>query len=204
MFTIPDIWTGGFYEMSLYLGPPCDERLRQTLTAIWNSQLLSGPFPSREIEPCQQRKIEGTLETEGHLYGAARVAPGVELPCGTFTFAEEASTGERVGDFVSLYIPLGALGTLFPVGAYPFGDHAAAALWRPEIDSWFLDILDGLRGRIHFEVGVIGWETELMSENVEHVKTTAKAADRFDGIVVPDSERLLRYPPTRFDTIKLG
>jgi hypothetical protein len=204
LFTQPGVWSGCFYEMKLLLGKPSETPIEEVLRAIWGSRYLEGPFPLRDTEPWEQQRIGGALEINGHLYGTARVGrdSGV-IPCGTFSVREEDANGMPIADFTSVYIPLGGLGAVFPVGVYPFGDHSAAEEWRPQVDEWFLTLLNSLRGRIHFEIGAIGWEPELAAENLENAKSAAASTDRFDGFVLPSPDGNLWYPPTRFDIVTL-
>ena len=202
LFTIPGIWSGGFYEMTLCLGEPCAGGLSEALDVVWNSNMLRGPFQSRDIEPEEQQPVHEILDVGGHLYGVARFQ-GFELPCGTYSIREENAEGQPLADFVSLYFPLSAIGRHFPVGAYPFADYQAAGRWRTLIDGWFLDVLRDLKDRLHFAVCAIGWEPELTAKNVEEVKKTANSVDRFDGVVLQAEGELRWFPPTRFDILTL-
>lgn len=202
VFTIPEVWSGGFYEMTLCLGPPSAVGLSEALNALWNSTMLRGPFQSRDVEPEEQARLEGTLYAGGHLYGVASFQD-FELPCGTYSLREENEEGLPLADFVSFYFPLSAIGRHFPVGAYPFADHQEAGRWRTEIDGWFLNLLRGVKNRIHFDVCVIGWEPELTAGDIEKVKNGANSVDRFDGVVMQIDGELRWFPPTRFDIFTL-
>ena len=148
-FTAPDAWAGGFYELTICLGAPSDERISEALTSIWESSLLEGPYCERHKEPADQSRIS---PTEDHLYGLAHIN-GRCLPFGTFVLREKGQHGNRQADFLSLCLPLGGLGTVYSVGAYPFGSLQAARAWRPEVDAWFLQLLRGLRRPFTFNSG---------------------------------------------------
>jgi hypothetical protein len=138
------------------------------------------------------------------LFGVAKIAPNVHFPCGTYIIREENANGERVGDLLSLYIPLSALAAVFPVGAYPFSDHEAAPMWRASIDAWFLQLVRNLIDVLKFEVGVLGWEPELTSDSVSETKAAATAEQRFDGVILPTGTVGVEwYPPTRYEVIKV-
>jgi len=201
LFTEPGIWSGGFYEMKFYLGPPSDSRIQEALTAIWTSPQVTGPYQSRDVEPAQQERSDALHNSEGHLYGIVTIQGSIETPCATYTHREQDSDGTRVADFVSFYIPLSALSRLFPFGVYPFGDHASASSWRSQVDEWLLALLRSLSGRFQFEVCVIGWEPELCADNIEEVKATTDDPNRFDGVVLWKAGEFQWYPATRFDVI---
>jgi hypothetical protein len=203
LFTEPGTWNGGFYGMKMFVGTPSDRGTQQALSAIWSSPRLIGPYGSRDAEPWEQQRIEQILEPEEQLFGIARIPPEFEVPCGTLAVRETDANGSQVGDFVSLYTPLCALALIFPVGGYPFGNQSEAASWRPQIDKWFLSVLEGVAGRLYFEVCVIGWEPELNAENIEKVKAAATAVDRYDGIILPRAGGISWYPPTRSDLIPI-
>jgi len=203
LFTEPGIWSGGYYEMKLFLGSTSCSRIEGALTAFWTSPQVTGPYQSRDVEPAQQVRSEAPLSPEGHLYGTVMIRDGIETPCATYTHREEDRDGTRVADFVSFYIPLSALSRLYPVGGYPFGDHVSAASWRSQVDEWLLELLRGLNERLQFEVGVIGWEPELWAENIEEVKAATDDPNRFNGIVLRKAGEIRWYPATRFDIIKL-
>jgi len=188
--------------LKLFLGAPSESNISMALGAVWNASCLTGPYPSRDSEPWEQEPIKNDLEAMGHLFGVAKIAPEVDLPCGTFIVREENADGERVADFLGLYIPLSAIAAVYPVGSYPFGDHETAVRWRSTIDTWLLELVHNHIGDLQFEVGVIGWEPQLRSDIVADTKAAATMEHRFDGIILRTATGLQWYPPTRYDIIK--
>ena len=201
-FTIPSVWTGGFYELLLCLGPPSERNIRSALWAIWHYPLLEGPHLDRGTEPGFQATVAANAD-HAHLYGTARIQ-GAKIPCGTYVMREERDSGERLGDFISFYFPLSSLSLIFPVGSYPFGSHEAATKWRPDVDAWLLQLLEAIQSEFTFEVGSIGFEAELTLEDAAIIKSGKTPCERFDGLVIAANDRFDWYPPTRHDVIRLS
>jgi hypothetical protein len=83
-FTIPDVWSGGYYELELYLGPPSEANIRAALHAVWQHPALEGPFADRDKEPSDQAIVATDAETEHYgLFGFTQIG-GVRIPCETF------------------------------------------------------------------------------------------------------------------------
>ena len=111
--------------MKIWLGPPSDALIGEALTSIWESSLLEGPYRERRKEPDDQSRIP---PVDDHLFGLANISD-VRLPFGTFVVREEDQSGSRLADFIDLYLPLGGLATIYPVGSYPFGSIEPARDW---------------------------------------------------------------------------
>jgi hypothetical protein len=195
-FTAPDAWTGGFYELKIRLGAPSDERISQALTSVWESSLLEGPYCERHKEPADQPRIS---PTEDHLYGVAHIS-GRCLPFSTFVLREEDQHGNRHADFLYLCLPLGGLGTIYSVGAYPFGSLEAARTWRPEVDAWFLQLLRGLKRPFTFQLGVLGFEVEMTVAEVPNLTPKSTSGEHFYGIILPGNDGLQWHPPTSYES----
>ena len=194
-FADPDVWTGGYYELVIWLGLPSEARIGEALSSIWNSPLLDGPYRYRDREPDDQPRIP---PVEDHLFGLARIRDHW-LPCGAYIVRKEDESGARVGDFFSLYIPLSGLSTVYDVGAYPFGSIDAAKRWRPEVDAWFLQLLRGLNRPFEFQLGVIGFEVNLTSANAPGLLRSASENDeRYEGLIIPAGAGLKWRSPTSY------
>ena len=79
MFTDPENWAGGFYELSLEVGDRDDDRLQRALTALWRAAAITDCYGSRDREPADQIAVPITvasLEEFGHLQGIARPSLG--------------------------------------------------------------------------------------------------------------------------------
>jgi hypothetical protein len=147
--------------------------------------------------------VKSGLETVDHLFGVTKIAPNVYLPYGTYIIREENANGQRVGDLLGLNVPLSAIATIYPVGAYPISDHGAAAMWRARIDARFLQLVRNLIDALKFEAGVLGWEPQLTSDSVSDTKAAATVEQRFDGVALPTVDGLPWCPPSRYDIIKV-
>jgi hypothetical protein len=176
-FTPPEVWCGGSYELKIALGRADDHRLFVALRAIWSSPSLHGCYTKRNCEPWDQVQIPfENAENPFSLYGLAHISDRL-LPCTTYVVQEKDQSGNRIGDFVGLWIPMAALSKVFTVGTFPFGDADKAAEWRPIADSALVTIGKSVFDVVPFTVALIGWE--------------------------PQDGTLRWYPPNRHDLIHL-
>ena len=146
-FTETDTWSGGYYELAIELGSRSDERLLGALAAVWADPDLDGVYLSRDVEPWQQQRLAITAELlqVSHLQGLARLRNGTTIACGTVFIREDDGP-----DWLNLYLPMGALGTVYSVGSYPFEpDVANSHQWRDVVDPW----LAGIGSRVYHRVG---------------------------------------------------
>jgi len=192
-FTIPKVWAGGHYELDLCLGLPSEANIRAAKQAVWQYPGLEGPYADPDKEPHDQAILATDTECD-HLFGVAQIG-GVSIPCGAYVWREE-DNGARIADFLSLYFPMSGLSLVFAVGGYPFGSFEAAPEWRATVDAWFLQLLRTQRGAFTFEMGIIGFESALISESVAAFKARAIPTDRVDGLVFPGKDDVEWYPPT--------
>lgn len=128
LFTAPDAWTGGFYELAMELGPRDDARLVDALRAVWSHPSIERCYLESGREPPEQARVsvdaamracgqvyvgngtgdEGSdtaapLVQSGHVYGLAHLHGGYVVPCATLTVREEGGS-----DWVVFYIPVGS------------------------------------------------------------------------------------------------
>lgn len=195
-FTIPDVWHGGYYELKIWLGTPSDPRITVALQSVWESSLLEGPYAHREREPAEQPVVS---PVDDHLLGVAQIG-GTRLPFGTYLVREEDELGSRVADFLGLYLPLGGLSTIYPVGSYPFGSIDAARIWRPDVDRWFLQLLRSLGRPFEFQLGVVGFEVELTAASAPGLRSDWEARGRAEGIIFPEENGLRWRPPITYES----
>lgn len=194
LFTFPDVWLGGFYELAIELGPRSDERLRLALEAIWSLPELNGPYGRRDMEPEEQPRVEPTLEAIdfGHLQGVATLPSGERVACGTFAVREEDGP-----DWLLLYIPMGALERVCDVGAFPFGGGRSTEGWRRPLDEWFAQVGRKVFEAAPFQLGLIGHEVS-GSVYASEVEGTGVSADRWIGYLWREGGELALHPPTRW------
>ena len=155
LFTFDDAWLGGFYEVALEIGPKSDERLSAALTALWSHPDLDGCYNNRGREPADQARVPPeNLDGGSHLWGLARLPNGSRVACGT-CLIREANDGP---DWLDFYLPLGSLGTAYPVGGFPFDSIAdsLAATWRFEIDDWLAGVGLWVARFASLQLGLIG------------------------------------------------
>lgn len=191
-FTTLDTWNGGFYELGLDFGLLSDEDIAAAFARLWAHPDLEGCYLDRDREPADQIRIppDWTLfatETP-HLYGVARVPGGQRVACGSYHMGDYA-TSRRF----SLYLPLGALSEIYPIGGYPFGSYEQAPLWIPQLESWLADIGRWVYEAVPFRLGLIGHEAagEVDADDLISVPTT-----RYFSYLWPQDGALQYFPAT--------
>ena len=94
IFTHPDAWNGGSYELAIDLGPVDDAKLEKALTAIWSHADLDGCYLRGDQEPAEQTLIvPGTgpgLDT--CLRGVARLQGMAPVACSTIVVREDGGS----------------------------------------------------------------------------------------------------------------
>src|SRR5690349_3835979 len=120
VFTAPDTWHGGFYELALELGERSDQRLLAALRRVWSFPAVDGCYLDWLVEPTEQPRVEppAHLAEPGQLYGIARVPNGHEIACGTFIVREEDSGT----DWLGFFLPTGALHDAYDLRGFPFDE----------------------------------------------------------------------------------
>lgn len=78
LFTAPDTWLGGYYELAIELGHRSDERLGLALKSIWSLPELEVPYERRDAEPEDQTRVEPQVAEHPHerVLVAVQVVPG--------------------------------------------------------------------------------------------------------------------------------
>jgi len=191
LFADSNAWAGGYYELKIWLGDPSDERIREAMASLWESPMLEGPFDRDD-----KTSLRRVPSVGDHLSGLARIR-GESLPLSTFVVREEDLDGKRTADFLFVGLPLGGLGTIYPVGAYPFADLEAAPVWQPEIDAWFLQLLRSLQRPFTFQLAVIGFE---VPADPRELACDAAPGEDFYGIVRPQQDGLQWNPPASYES----
>jgi len=202
-FTPAEVWRDGSYELKIALGTATDERLIAALRAIWSNPLVFGCYTEGDCEPWKQIQVPfEKAEDPLSLYGLVQISNRF-LPCTTYAVQEKDESGTPVGDFVGFWIPLAALSRVFPVGTFPFGDADRAADWRPVVDSVLLSIGKSVFDVVPFPVALIGWEPQLMCENVTQCIKAAQNERRYEGYLLNEEGTPRWYPPNRHDLIHI-
>lgn len=155
LFTDDDVWNGGFYELALEYERDTLPSLIDGLTAVWNADVVVGCYLNRERDPDDQSRaeFEPSLPFEGHLYGVATLAAGRKVACGTCCVREDGGA-----DWLVFYCPMGTLGSVYPVGAFPLDGNDYGS-WRVELDSWLTTLGNQVFASAPFRLGLVGFET---------------------------------------------
>ena len=195
-FENPNNWDGGFYELSFELINNKHSTIRKSLESLWTTPFLQGCYAIKDIAPDSQDRIPfSALPTEGHLFGLAKFPDEKLCECGTYT-----SDFQESGQWISLYLPMGALSNLFSVGGFPFvGNYSPhPRSWITPLNGWLKNIAETIYPNVNFKIAVIGFEAEFTT--IREEVFSGKIADkRWDGILLPQSDKLIWYPPTIID-----
>jgi len=190
-------WNGGYYELSIEIGPRSDELLQQSLDTIWQTSYLRGCYLDRYIEPEKQNTVKPDLayiHNSGHFHGIATLSDGQEIVCGTVFYREKEGP-----DRIDLYIPLATLGGIYPeVGGYPFGDLGSRSRsWRQPLESWMAEIGRILFSKVQFRLGLIGYE---VSGTMPHSKMSKNdiPKKRSVGYLLPTPDEVQYYPTNKW------
>jgi hypothetical protein len=192
-FTDPNAWLGGFYELAIELGPRSDERLLAALTAVWSNPNIDGVYLDNDTEPWQQTRQAITAESlrVGHLHGLARMPNGMTIACGTCLIREDDGP-----DWLVLYLPMGALGTAYSVGGYPFEPNAETSRpWREILDAWLARIGVAVYERVQYRLALAGWEVSGKAY-ADETRQTGIPTQRGMGYLWPDGDMVTFYPCT--------
>jgi hypothetical protein len=192
-FTEANTWFGGYYELALELGIRSDERLLAALAAVWSDPDLDGAYLSWDIEPSQQQRLAITAELLqiDHLQGLAQLPHGPTIACGTCIIREDNGP-----DWLVLYLPMGALGTAYPIGGYPFEpEMATSRQWRDALDPWLASIGIRVYDQVVYRLGLIGFEVsgEIYADGIA---ANGVPARHYPGLLWPSAGAVTYYPST--------
>lgn len=191
IFTADEAWSGGFFELLLFLGPHDDSRIRQTMERLWSHPSLEGCWIDRNREPSEQERVspgEWNAETLNLLRGIATLPNGEKCAC-----ASSAVTDDD-GDWVYFGTPLGSLGSRYEIGAYPFGDGTNLS-WLVPISEWLAEVAKHTFARLRFPAGVIGFLTTIEVDETLRIIAEEIPAERWIGYLREEAGRLAWYPP---------
>ena len=188
LFTRPETWTGGSYELGLEYGPLESVQVRGVLTRLWSHPSLCGCYLDHTREPGDQPRVSPAEADPDHvLRGIATLPNGAVSSCDSSVLVWEDSTWVYFGT------PVGALGYAYPVGAYPFDDGRPLD-WRTPLDAWLLDVAASVFEEHPFRLGLVGWLDPVETSAAE-VADAGVPDRRWEGYVVPVGGRLTWHPP---------
>jgi len=214
-FTAEETWRGGHYEIEIELGVPSDERLRRALQRIWSHPSVKGACFSRDQEPQAQVRVNLNEHTlEGHLYGLATLPNGASAACGTYVCRLQGEDGALARDFLSFYVPMGAIANAY--GIEPSrarenqdpplntkGGAPTSSTWRPPLDQWLVEIGRSVFETVEFDLALVGWEVDFPRVSAESVKREGMPRERCDGYLWRNSSGLQWYPPTNLQIVRV-
>lgn len=192
-FTDQYTWDRGYYELAIELGVRSDERLLAALTAVWSNPDFDGVYLDRHTEPWRQTRQSITHESlqVDHLHGLARLPNGLTIACGTCVIREDDDP-----DWLVLYLPMGALGTAYSVGGYPFEPNAETSRpWREILDAWLARIGVAVYDRMQYRLALVGFEVS-GETYVDELTQTGIPTQRGMGYLWPDGDTVTFYSCT--------
>jgi hypothetical protein len=182
----PDNWSGGFYELSVNLGPPDDRRLDAAIGVLWTGAGVRGCVGG---EPGAYEPVEcglSALERFGHLRGVVRLPDGAQVVCGLF--ASRDLGGE---DWLDFYLPLESLGRHDPrIGGFPFGSEPSRT-WREPLNAWLTQLARDLFAEVPFRYALVDFETDPLT-----LEQATAGGRRTYGALVAVDDGLVELPPT--------
>jgi hypothetical protein len=189
------VWLGGFYELAMEYEPWSEASLNEALRALWHSPDLEGCYLRFDIEPSEQQRVTPSvarLEAPGHFYGIATLPDGKKVACGTFVVREE-----RGSAWIGLYLPMGALATVYPVGAYPFEQDASSQAWREPLEKWLAGIGESVFSQIGFRLGLVGYEVS-GTVSANDLLASGIPEKKLIGYLYPADNQLFWYPTNQW------
>jgi hypothetical protein len=185
LFTRPDAWAGGSFELLIQLEEVDASAVRAALTAIWAHPTLEGCWLNIDTEPADQLRVSPGDESQC-LHGIATLPNRTRVACDSLVVRDDRA------DWIYFGVPMGSLGHAYPVGAYPFEDGLPTD-WRLPVSEWLRAIGEHTFATVKFRLGLIGW---LLAGDVDAEEFAAHGLpeERWAGYLVPTDGRLKWYP----------
>ncbi len=192
LFTDDNAWSGGFYELMFRLHESMDPQ--KALSILWNRTELEGCYLDHTREPSEQEKVSPLgASYQGHWYGLATLPNKKQCAAGSFW-----GEYDNIGVWLTFYIPIGSLGVVYSLGAFPFNIPATPypESWMLEVNDWFRKIAEGVFPTLQFSLALIGYEVDfrVLEQLQEGIPTK-----RWEGILLFAENQLKWYPPTIYD-----
>jgi hypothetical protein len=97
-------------------------------------------------------------------------------------------------DWIDFYLPLGALGEAYDVGAYPFDEFERSPDdWQKPIDQWLSEMSSDIYSRSSFRLALIGFEVSGNSYS-DQIEKEGIPGKRHFGYVWPQGNRVEYFP----------
>lgn len=193
-------WSGGFYGLSIKLGPSDDRRLEAALRALWEAAGLRrafrrgpGGIGAEAVDVSAESVLSGALGTVAPIAGTG------EALCSVTAMREvpRDPDGAPGADWLDLGLPLGSLGRLDRrVGAFPLdpdGDDA----WQEPVDAWLEGVARAVFAACPYEHAVLGFEVTGVEVADAEDEQALLLAPGPTGELAFTSAPLFAYPPLR-------
>ena len=113
-FTGNNVWKGGHYELLIRPSLGSSQELCSLLEAVWSFPFLDGCYLHDDREPATQLRVQPSEDrVAGHLYGLAAMPNGRVIPCGSYTMDYAGEERLPAAQWISFYLPLGALAAAY-------------------------------------------------------------------------------------------
>ena len=192
LFTVPNAWSGGHYEIAVELGVRSDDRAAVALGRLWSYPALQGCYLTKDTELTTQQPVSPHGHLEDYLYGIATLPNGQRVPCGS-----SLCRFENESDWMLFYLPLASLEKIYPVGGYPFAEDNNKVEWRSELDDWLTRIARHVFQTSLFQLALVGFEVEIADISSERICATGIPKERSEGFLWRIDSQLRYYPATR-------
>ena len=190
MFTETDTWSGGSIELLCLFRGATTELTKAIQETLWRWPYLTGPYTNSNLEPGDQ-SVGDPADLEAR-FGVAQLPGEIGRAAFQTMFVED-------DDGLWLYagLPLGSLGRVLPVGAFPF-DEQAVQDWELVTYRWLVGLAEHLHAQVPFKRAAVGWLAiaeveELVAERIPDV--------RYHGYIVERLGQLLYFPPNRTSVV---
>lgn len=195
LFTNPDTWLGGYFELALELGATADahaeERIKSALAQIWQHATLEGCYLEMNVEPTKQNRVRvEAIDSYWRAQGIAHIPDVGQCACRVLVIREDQGS-----DWLTLAIPMGALASILPVGAYPFNDGSDLS-WRQQVNTWLMQVGQFCYKKVPFQLGLVGHE---VSGDVyaATIQREGIPTHRWIGYLWPVQEELQWFAPNQ-------
>ena len=126
---------------------------------MWSFPFLDGCYLHDDREPATQLRVQPSEDrVAGHLYGLAAMPNGRVIPCGSYTMDYAGEERLPAAQWISFYLPLGALAAAYSVGAYPFGPMDEVSEWKTAVDSFLTQLARWSHRKAPFDLALVGFE----------------------------------------------
>jgi hypothetical protein len=190
MFTESGTWDGGSVELLCLFRHATQSSRSLIHRAVWSWPSLVGPYANSKLEPEAQLGSDPTDEEA--TYGVALLPGQIGRVAFQTTFVEDSN-----GVWLYAGVPLGSLGRVLPVGAFPFGEENAQE-WEHIVYGWLFGLAEHLHSQMSLERAVIGWLTTM---EVEELAAERIPEVRHHGYIAVNREQLVYYPPNRTSAV---